>query len=140
MASKPFFVPARSINAPAGTCPSIIPRLNATAAYPYCVLLQVNVSRSSGASTEKIWRSRRLIAIDVESNPTIVQRVFEESVESAVDTIVSPLSRATCNVLCAACLHVQRATCYVLRAFTCYVLRAVHCLVWAERCSMSSTL
>ena len=40
MVARPIFVPTRSMNVPAGICPSIMPRLKIVAMYPYCALLQ----------------------------------------------------------------------------------------------------
>src|SRR5216684_6451072 len=60
---KPRRAPQRSISIPMGNSPSIMPNWKKATIRPYCWLENLNSSRSTGATTERVCRSTKLMTV-----------------------------------------------------------------------------
>ena len=115
------------MNVPAGICPTIIPRLKATAMNAYCGLVHCQCglpaafgSRRNGASTASVCRSSRLIVIDADSRPTMVQRFASEDLADGVER----LGTSAAGRRVRGC-HARGSPCQL-------ALTSVHCRVFDE--------
>src|ERR1017187_2667216 len=72
--ARPIRAPNRSMIEPIGISPDIIPNWNADTMRPYCELERWKLARMTGASTESVCRSMKLMTVMRNSSARITQR------------------------------------------------------------------
>src|ERR1700691_4238485 len=72
--SNPKRTPHRSMSQPMGNSPVIIPNWKAATILPYCALERCSEARITGASTDTVWRSMKLMMVMSSSSQSISHR------------------------------------------------------------------
>ena len=81
--SKPKRTPQRSMSQPMGNSPVIMPNWKAATIRPYCALDKCSDARISGASTETVWRSMKLMMVISRSSQSTNHRRFTPLLDGA---------------------------------------------------------